>query len=74
MERSQRLLYLHRNTPGVLATVDGLLAEHSINIVGQLLATAGDYGYVITDVAGPLSDDACAQLRALPVTVRLRLV
>ena len=74
VERSQRLLYLHRNTPGVLATVDGLLAEHSINIVGQLLATAGDYGYVITDVAGPLSDDACAQLRALPVTVRLRLV
>jgi D-3-phosphoglycerate dehydrogenase len=73
-DRRQRLLYLHRNTPGVLATVDGLLAEHNINIVGQLLATAGDYGYVVTDVAGPLSDDACAQLDALPVTVRLRVI
>ena len=71
---SQRLLYLHHNTPGVLATVDGLLAEHSINIVGQLLATAGDYGYVVTDVAGPLPDAACEQLRALPVAVRLRLL
>ncbi len=69
-----RLLYLHRNVPGVLATVNGLLAEHSMNIVGQLLATAGDYGYVVTDVAGPLSDAACAQLRELPATVRLRLL
>ncbi|MCW2546428.1 MAG: D-isomer specific 2-hydroxyacid dehydrogenase NAD-binding protein [Mycobacterium sp.] len=73
-ERAQRLLYLHRNTPGVLATVDGLLAEHSINIVAQLLATSGDYGYVVTDLAGPLGAAACEQLQALPVTVRLRLV
>ena len=73
-ERSQRLLYLHRNTPGVLATVSGLLAEHHINIVGQLLATSGDYGYVVTDVDGPLIDAAYQQLQALPVTVRLRLV
>ena len=72
--RGQRLLFLHRNIPGVLASVDGLMAEHSINIVGQLLATAGDYGYVVTDVSGPLPDAACAQLRALPVAVRLRLL
>ncbi len=72
--RGQRLLFLHRNIPGVLATVDGLMAEHSINIVGQLLATAGDYGYVVTDVSGPLPEAACDQLRALPVAVRLRLL
>jgi D-3-phosphoglycerate dehydrogenase len=72
--RGQRLLFLHRNIPGVLASVDGLMAEHSINIVGQLLATAGDYGYVVTDVSGPLPDAACEQLRALPVAVRLRLL
>jgi D-3-phosphoglycerate dehydrogenase / 2-oxoglutarate reductase len=74
LEDTSRLLYLHRNVPGVLATVNGLLAEHEINIVGQLLATAGDYGYVVTDVAGPLSDAALAGLRELPVTVRLRLL
>ncbi len=72
--RGQRLLFLHRNIPGVLATVDGLMAEHSINIVGQLLATAGDYGYVVTDVSGPLPAAVCDQLRALPVAVRLRLL
>jgi D-3-phosphoglycerate dehydrogenase len=73
-ERSQRLLYLHRNTPGVLATVDGLLAEHHINIVAQLLATSGEYGYVVTDLAEPLGAAASEQLQALPVTVKLRLV
>jgi D-3-phosphoglycerate dehydrogenase len=73
-DRGQRLLFLHRNIPGVLATVDGLMAEHSINIVGQVLATAGDYGYVVTDVSGPLPDAACEQLRALAVAVRLRLL
>jgi D-3-phosphoglycerate dehydrogenase / 2-oxoglutarate reductase len=72
--RDHRLLYLHQNTPGVLATVSGLLAEHSINIVGQLLGTWGEYGYVVTDVAGPLDAAAVDQLRSLPVTVRLRLV
>jgi D-3-phosphoglycerate dehydrogenase len=72
--RDHRLLYLHHNTPGVLATVSGLLAEHSINIVGQLLGTWGEYGYVVTDVAGPLDSAAVDQLRSLPVTVRLRLV
>jgi D-3-phosphoglycerate dehydrogenase len=73
-ERSQRLLYLHRNTPGVLATVDGLLAEHHINILAQLLATSGEYGYVVTDLAEPLGAAASEQLQALPVTVKLRLV
>ncbi len=74
VERTQRLLYLHRNVPGVLAKVDGLLAEHSINIVGQQLATAGNYGYVVTDVAGHLDEAVCDRLRELPVTVRVRLL
>ena len=47
---SSRLLHIHRNTPGVLATVDGVLAGHGINIEGQLLATRGEYGYVVTDI------------------------
>ena len=50
---SSRLLHIHRNTPGVLATVDGVLAGHGINIEGQLLATRGEYGYVVTDIGVP---------------------
>ena len=31
-----RLAYLHRNVPGVLAAVNATLAEHGVNIEGQL--------------------------------------
>ena len=71
---SARLLHLHVNTPGVLATVNGLLAEHGANIEGQLLSTKGPLGYVVTDVAGCPGTDVLAALDALPETVRLRVL
>ena len=66
-----RLLLLHTNTPGVLATVNGLLAEHGFNIEGQLLGTSGGLGYVVTDVARLDGDDLTKALGALPETQRL---
>jgi D-3-phosphoglycerate dehydrogenase len=69
-----RLLHLHLNTPGVLATVNGLLAEHGVNIEGQLLSTRGTLGYVVTDIGGAPTDDVLAALEALPETVRLRVL
>jgi D-3-phosphoglycerate dehydrogenase len=69
-----RLLHLHLNTPGVLATVNSILAEHGINIEGQLLATRGSLGYVVTDVGSTDLDDLLGDLRALPETVRLRVL
>jgi D-3-phosphoglycerate dehydrogenase len=69
-----RLLLLHTNTPGVLATVSGLLAEHGVNIEGQLLSTKGPYGYVVTDIPGAPSPEVVAALAARPETVRLRVI
>ena len=69
-----RLTHLHRNTPGVLATINGILADHDVNIEGQLLGTRGDTGYVITDIGSRYAPDVIEQLRALPTTIRLRLL
>ncbi len=69
-----RLLHLHVNTPGVLATVTAILAEHGINIEGQLLATKGSLGYVVTDVAATDLEALTGDLRAMPETVRLRVL
>jgi D-3-phosphoglycerate dehydrogenase len=66
-----RLLLLHTNTPGVLATVNGILADHGLNIEGQLLGTSGGLGYVVTDVAALDDDDVTKALEALPETLRL---
>jgi D-3-phosphoglycerate dehydrogenase len=67
-----RLVHLHRNVPGVLATINQLLAEHDSNIEGQLLGTRDDLGYVVTDVATEYTEEMLGSLREMDVTVRLR--
>ena len=69
-----RLVLLHANTPGVLATVNGIFADHGINIVGQMLSTRGPLGCVVTDVGADLLGDVPDALRGLPETVRLEVL
>jgi D-3-phosphoglycerate dehydrogenase len=69
-----RLVHIHRNTPGVLAQVNGILAQHDVNVEGQLLGTRGDVGYVLTDIGVDYAEDVLDQLHAMPQTIRLRVV
>ncbi|MDO8107406.1 phosphoglycerate dehydrogenase [Isoptericola sp. b441] len=71
---AHRLTHLHRNTPGVLAGINRVFADHDVNIDGQLLATQGDYGYVVTDVAAGLAPDAVTVLENMDQTIRLRVL
>ena len=69
---SHRLAHLHRNTPGVLAAVNATLADHGVNIEGQLLATHGELGYVVTDIGSDIDPTTVHALQQMPQTVRLR--
>ncbi|MEQ7127824.1 phosphoglycerate dehydrogenase [Actinopolymorpha sp. B11F2] len=69
---THRLAHVHVNTPGVLATINGVLAEHGVNIEGQFLGTRGDVGYVITDIGAPAEADVVRTLQDMPETIRLR--
>jgi len=71
---THRLVHLHQNVPGVLATINRVLAEHGVNVEGQLLRTRDEFGYVITDVVPAYSDEVLDELRAMPVTIRLRTI
>lgn len=73
-EGARRVLLLHRNIPGVLASINTLLATHNVNIDGQLLGTFGEVGYVITDTMTERAPDLAAELRALPATICLRTI
>jgi D-3-phosphoglycerate dehydrogenase len=66
-----RFALLHHNVPGVLARVDALVGEHGLNVDGQVLATRGQLGYVVTDVNRELPPPLLAALSALPESVRL---
>jgi D-3-phosphoglycerate dehydrogenase len=69
-----RIVHVHINMPGVLAQVNSILAEHHVNVEGQLLSTRGEYGYLITDISGDYTDAVLERLRAMDQTVRLRVV
>jgi D-3-phosphoglycerate dehydrogenase len=71
---AHRIVHLHHNVPGVLASINGLLADNKVNIEGQLLGTRGDLGYVITDVAVDYPAGVPDQLAAMAETVRLRVL
>ena len=71
---SQRIAHIHQNTPGVLAHLNQVFAEHDVNVDGQILATRGHLGYVVTDTGSHLSSDVVERLRAVPETIRLRVI
>jgi D-3-phosphoglycerate dehydrogenase len=71
---AHRLLHIHRNRPGVLAGINRVLAEHGLNILAQHLKTDERSGYVITDVDNDYPKAVTAALRALPETVKFRLL
>jgi D-3-phosphoglycerate dehydrogenase len=69
---THRLTLVHRNIPGVMATINGIFAAHDANVEAQLLATQGELGYVVTDIGTADTTEMVTQLSALPETVRFR--
>jgi len=69
-----RLVHVHRNLPGVLASINGVFAGGGVNIDAQYLGTRGDIGYVITDIAAEIDQATCESLEKLPETIRLRVL
>jgi D-3-phosphoglycerate dehydrogenase len=69
---AHRLVHLHQNVPGVLAAINGVLAQHGVNVEGQLLRTRDELGYVLTDIGSEYSKGVLDELQAMPVTIRLR--
>jgi D-3-phosphoglycerate dehydrogenase len=67
-----RIGFLHVNVPGVLAELNARLAELGVNVTAQYLATRGEQGYVVTDVAEPVSAETAAAVAASDQTIWLR--
>ncbi len=68
----ERLALLHHNVPGVLASLNQVLADQKANVCAQYLSTRGEQGYVITDLADPLDDSALEGLRRAEHSIWLR--
>jgi D-3-phosphoglycerate dehydrogenase len=70
--RRHRILHFHRNVPGVLSKLHGVVARLGANIWAEYLRTNEQVGYVVLDV-DPLEGTALLdELRAMPETIRVR--
>ncbi len=70
-----RFMHVHKNTPGLLGKVNEVFARRGINIAAQYLQTDSSIGYVVVDSgATHAAEEILAELRALPGTIRARLL
>lgn len=73
-EQAHRFVHLHANQPGVLARINEALSAHGANILAQYLKTDAEVGYVITDVDRDYSPALLDTIRAVPHTLRFRVL
>ena len=74
LENAHRLIHIHHNTPGILASINLVLANHNINITGQYLKTNENIGYVITDIDKQYSQDVVKDLKNIKNTIKFRVL
>ncbi len=72
--RQHRILHFHRNVPGVLSKMHGVIADLGVNINAEYLQTNRDVGYVVLDVDPTEGERVLAGLRSIPETIRVRML
>ena len=69
-----RICHIHHNVPGILAKMNDVFSSSGVNISGQYLRTAGDIGYVVTDIDAASSGTAFEALKQIKGTIRTRIL
>lgn len=72
---TSRILNVHRNEPGVLGEINGIISKAGANIEGQYLSTDEKIGYLVMDVlSGAEAKNLCNQIEGLGRSIRTRVV
>jgi len=74
IEKSHRLIHIHKNVPGIMAKINTVFAKHDINIVGQFLMTNAEIGYVITDINAQYDKQLFKSLKKIEHTIKFRVL
>lgn len=69
-----RILNVHRNVPGVLGEINGIVSRLKANIQSQVLATDPETGYLVMDLDQDVSNEVRQAIGELPTTVRTRIL
>lgn len=73
-EKTHRILHIHKNTPGMLASINDELAKRSINISSQYLQTSKNIGYVVTDIDSKCNNEVFESIKNIPHTIKCHVI
>ncbi|MDT7832803.1 phosphoglycerate dehydrogenase [Flavobacteriaceae bacterium S356] len=71
---AHRFLHIHKNVPGIMASINKVLAEFELNITGQYLSTDAKVGYVITDIDKEYNKKVIKALKKIEGTIKFRVL
>jgi D-3-phosphoglycerate dehydrogenase len=74
IDKSHRLIHIHKNVPGIMAQINTIFAKHNINIVGQFLMTNATLGYAITDINAEYDKQLFKSLKKIENTIKFRVL
>ncbi|RZL16310.1 MAG: phosphoserine phosphatase, partial [Pedobacter sp.] len=74
IDKSHRLIHIHKNVPGIMAKINTVFAKHDINIVSQFLMTNPEIGYAITDINAEYDKQLFKSLKKIEHTIKFRVL
>jgi D-3-phosphoglycerate dehydrogenase len=74
VRESHRILNIHRNVPGVLSSINSIIAGMGANIRAQYLETRGEVGYLIIDIDSDISNSVRIKIDELDTSIKTRLL
>jgi len=69
-----RILNVHRNEPGVLGEINGIISREGANIEAQYLSTDDKIGYMVMDLSSPRAQQLADDIQKLSRSIRTRVV
>ena len=73
-EEARRVLNIHKNVPGVLGEINGLVSKSGANIRAQYLSTDSEIGYLVMDLEVKDAQGLCADIQNLKTSIKSRMI
>lgn len=69
-----RILNVHKNVPGVLGDINGIISQTKSNVNAQILGTSTSIGYMIIDLDKETSHETKSAISDLPTSIATRIL
>ncbi|MBL7555210.1 MAG: phosphoglycerate dehydrogenase [Bdellovibrionaceae bacterium] len=69
-----RIQNVHKNEPGVLGEINGIISKYGANIQGQFLSTDENIGYLVVDIENMKSEKLVDEIQKSSRSLRTRVI